>query len=83
MFLMSAKKGLTKDFEASSTSERGAGLSDMDLVELVLNGNRSAFDQLALKYTKRITRLANRYTHNWQDAEDVAQESFERAYKGR
>ena len=59
-------------------------MSDQDdrlLVELVKQGNKKAFDKLVLKYQQRIIQLVLRYVRDPSEAQDVAQESFIKAYK--
>ena len=55
--------------------------SDEDLVTLVQRGNKSAFDFLVLKYQHRIVHLVNGYIKDPSEAQDVAQESFIKAYR--
>jgi RNA polymerase sigma-70 factor (ECF subfamily) len=59
-----------------------ASSDDFNLVVRAQSGDRQAFDQLTLKYWPRVIKLAERYTRNRADAEDVAQEAFIKAYKG-
>ena len=54
---------------------------DRAVVESVINGNIDDFALLVGKYQLRIINLCLRYTKNYHDAEEVAQESFIRAYK--
>tara|TARA_B100000242_G_C42986144_1_gene457720 strand:+ start:316 stop:900 length:585 start_codon:yes stop_codon:yes gene_type:complete len=54
---------------------------DRAVVENVINGNIDDFALLVGKYQLRIINLCLRYTKNYHDAEEVAQESFIRAYK--
>ena len=60
----------------------GTSISDLSLVRCAQSGERRAFDQLVLKYRPRVVKLAMRYTRNPADAEDAAQETFIRAYRG-
>ena len=55
--------------------------SDEDLVLLVQQGSKSAFDFLVLKYQHRIIQLVNGYIKDPTEAQDVAQESFIKAYR--
>ena len=55
--------------------------SDEDLVLLVQQGDKSAFDFLVLKYQHRIIQLVNGYIKDPTEAQDVAQESFIKAYR--
>jgi RNA polymerase sigma-70 factor, ECF subfamily len=54
---------------------------DQALVERVQAGEKAAFDLLVRKYQHRLTSVISRYVHDWADAQDVAQESFIRAYR--
>lgn len=55
--------------------------SDKLLVRQVQAGDRRAFDLLVLKYQHKVLALASRYAREPQDAADIAQESFIRAYR--
>ncbi|HEX7387243.1 MAG TPA: RNA polymerase sigma factor RpoE [Castellaniella sp.] len=54
---------------------------DLALVERVRNGDRRAFDLLVIKYQRKIMRLLSRMIHDPSEVEDVAQESFIKAYR--
>ncbi|HYQ71090.1 MAG TPA: RNA polymerase sigma factor RpoE [Gammaproteobacteria bacterium] len=54
---------------------------DQALVERVQQGDKSAFDILVLKYQNKIIQLVNRYVHDPDEAMDVAQEAFIKAYR--
>jgi len=54
---------------------------DQALVERVQQGDKQAFDILVLKYQNKIIQLAYRYVHDRDEALDVAQEAFIKAYK--
>ena len=58
--------------------ERGI---DQALVERVQQGDKQAFDVLVLKYQNKIIQLIYRYVHDPDEARDVAQEAFIKAYK--
>jgi RNA polymerase sigma-70 factor (ECF subfamily) len=53
---------------------------DTRLVERFKAGDRDAFDRIVLRYRKDVYRIAHRMTGNHEDADDVAQETFLRAY---
>ncbi len=55
---------------------------DSDLVRRFKNGDEKSFNQLVLRYQKRIYDLTYRMVRNQQDAADVSMEVFVRAYKG-
>src|SRR6187431_805845 len=50
------------------------------LVDRARAGDASAFTELVEKYERKIFRLAKHITQNDEDAEDVLQESFMKAY---
>lgn len=54
---------------------------DQALVERVQRGDKRAFDILVLKYQNKIIQLAYRYVHDHDEAMDVAQEAFIKAYR--
>ena len=54
---------------------------DLALVERVQKGDRGAFDLLVRKYQQKIVAVISRYIHDWSECQDVAQESFIRAYR--
>lgn len=55
--------------------------SDISLVATCLRGNRNAFAPLVERYQARIYNLCYRYTHNTEDACDLTQETFIRAFR--
>jgi len=63
-----------------SCAER-ARASDSALVQWAQQGQRAAFDVLVTRYQHRIFRLAQRYTRDRADAEDVSQDAFIKAYR--
>ena len=65
--------------ELLKVEERDA---DFALVEDCRNGDSSAFDELVRRYKDRVYNVAYRFLGNHEDAQDVAQEVFVRAYRG-
>ncbi len=59
-----------------------AETDDKELVQLAQQGDRGAFDALMLKYQGQIIGLAYRMLDNMDEAADIAQEAFFRAYRG-
>ena len=55
--------------------------SDLALVRRVKKGEYSAFDLLVLKYQSRVIAISTKFVKDIQLAEDIAQESFFKAYK--
>jgi RNA polymerase sigma-70 factor (ECF subfamily) len=54
---------------------------DRELVQRVQKGDKSAFDVLVRRYQFRIIKLISRYVHDPNEAMDVAQEAFLKAYR--
>jgi len=54
---------------------------DLELVRRVQRGDSAAFDLLVRKYQHRIVALIGRYIHDWSECQDVAQDTFMRAYR--
>ena len=54
---------------------------DNELVRQCLAGNPQAFEVLVEKYQKPIFNVAYRMTHNYEDAEDITQSVFVKAYE--
>ena len=57
-------------------------LTDAQLVRLVRGGDNNAFDFLVLRYQHKITRLVLRYVADPDQALDIAQETFLKAFRG-
>jgi len=55
--------------------------SDTALVTAIKRGNTLAFEKLVLRYKPRMFAVAKRITKNREDAEDVVQESFHKAFR--
>jgi RNA polymerase sigma-70 factor (ECF subfamily) len=56
-------------------------LTDLQLVERTVAGDQRAFELLVLKYQRRIQRLIGRMVRDVDLVEDIAQETFLRAYR--
>ena len=56
-------------------------LDDRALVEACLAGRREAFDQIVVRHRRAVYRLCYRFVGNHEDATDLAQESFLKAYR--
>ena len=55
--------------------------SDMELVQRTVAGDQRAYGLLVLKYQRRIQRLIGRMVRDVDLVEDIAQETFIRAYR--
>jgi len=56
-------------------------LSDIELITKTLAGNQSAYTDLVKRHQRFIFTLAMRFTKNREDAEEVAQDTFVKAYR--
>src|SRR5437660_8151347 len=54
--------------------------ADSALVAATKRGDTQAFEELVLRHRQRVLAVALRITNNREDAEDVAQESFHKAF---
>ena len=52
------------------------GLTDIDIISAVLNGNQQAYAQLVERYQGFVFTLVLRYVKSREDAEEVAQDIF-------
>ena len=60
-------------------SEQSEG--DIQLVERYLSGDMTAFDELMIRYERQIYRVCYRFVNNRDDAMDLAQEVFIKAFE--
>src|SRR2546429_5840843 len=67
--------------QPSDENTRAIAESDAVAVERTLAGDRDAFRVLVERHSHNVFRLAYRMTGNRQDAEEVVQEAFLRAYQ--
>ena len=63
------------------TQQRESQELDQALVARVQRGDSVAFDLLVRKYQHRVAALISRYIHDWSEVQDVAQDTFIRAYR--
>src|SRR5271155_1244098 len=61
-------------------SPQAAGPADGELVARVLGGDRRAFDQLIQRYQRQAVAVSYRLLGNSQDALEVTQDAFLKAY---
>jgi RNA polymerase sigma factor (sigma-70 family) len=57
------------------------GQPDTDIIDRILKGNQSAFAMLVEKYQNYVFTLVLRFTENREDAEEIAQDVFVKAYR--
>jgi RNA polymerase sigma-70 factor, ECF subfamily len=56
-------------------------LDDRALVAICVAGRREAFDELVIRHRRAVYRLCYRFTNSHEDATDLAQDAFLRAYR--
>ena len=56
------------------------GAADEELVAAANRGDELAFESLAKRHQRRILAIAFRYTRVREDAEDIVQEAFQKAF---
>jgi RNA polymerase sigma-70 factor (ECF subfamily) len=61
--------------------EHGVGTSDWELVQQTRAGDRDAFRELVERYQRKIASLALGMLRNREDALDIVQETFAKAYQ--
>jgi len=65
----------------SKLNNNGEGISNSELVKKSQLGEKAAFEQLVIRHQELVFSLAYKLTGNREMANDVAQESFIRAWK--
>ncbi len=58
------------------------GADDRTLVEAFLGGRRDAFDVIVERHRRTVYQICFRFVNNHEDASDLAQDVFVRAFKG-
>ena len=66
---------------AALTIDFGAA-DDRSLVALFLDGHREAFDVIVERHRRHVYQICYRFVGNHEDASDLAQDVFVRAFKG-
>jgi len=59
----------------------GEDTSELALVQAAKKGDLEAFSDLVKRYDRNVFRIAQHITHNEEDAQDVVQEAFLKAYQ--
>ena len=57
-------------------------LDDTALVVAAASGNREAFDVIVERHRRSVYQVCYRFVHNHEDASDLAQDAFVRAWRG-
>ncbi|MBA2619719.1 MAG: sigma-70 family RNA polymerase sigma factor [Acidobacteria bacterium] len=69
--------------EASKTFVEVENLSDHELVEATKQGDEAAFAEIVRRYRNPITNYLYRFLNDYEEAVDLAQETFVRVYFAR
>jgi RNA polymerase sigma factor (sigma-70 family) len=56
-------------------------LSDIELITAILEGNTAVYAELVKRHQRYVFTLAMRYAKNREDAEEIAQDTFVKAYR--
>jgi RNA polymerase sigma-70 factor (ECF subfamily) len=67
---------------AAAPTDELATADDHRLVEAFLTGRREAFDVIVERHRRHVYQLCYRFVGNHEDASDLAQDVFVRAFKG-
>jgi RNA polymerase sigma-70 factor (ECF subfamily) len=76
---MTAPESRARD---ASPADDLAAADDRQLVEAFLDGRREAFDVIVERHRRHVYQLCFRFVGNHEDASDLAQDVFVRAFKG-
>ncbi len=76
-----AARRAPNDSMKPSVTPPSASDSDLQLVERTNAGDQRAFELLVIKYQRRIERLIARMVRDTDQVQDIAQETFIRAYR--
>jgi RNA polymerase sigma-70 factor (ECF subfamily) len=71
---------LDDSVQAGSPLRAGDALSDEEVVRRVLAGERQLFEILMRRYNRRLYRVARGIVHDDDEAEDVVQDAYVRAF---
>ena len=71
-----------RDAEGSASTDDLQGADDRTLVAAFLNGRREAFDVIVERHRRTVYQVCYRFLGNHEDASDLAQDVFVRAFKG-
>ncbi|KAA2242679.1 sigma-70 family RNA polymerase sigma factor [Chitinophaga agrisoli] len=58
-----------------------AGMDDINIINQVLKGDQQGFEELIKRYQSFVFTIALRYCRNREDAEEIAQDVFVKAYR--
>jgi len=68
---------------SGAVNQKAAHQSDEELIALFQEGKVEAFNIIVGRYKHQLVNFAYRYLSNYDDADDVAQETFVRVYRSK
>ena len=77
---MALDKSKNSGAEVRETAVRTEDLSDHELIEATKRGDEAAFAEIVNRYRKPITNYLYRFLNDYEEAVDLAQETFVRVY---
>jgi RNA polymerase sigma-70 factor (ECF subfamily) len=72
----------TEEARSATDTPLDQAAADTALVEACLEGDRQAFDVIVRRHQRSVYQLCYRFAGNHEDASDLAQDVFIRAYRG-
>src|SRR6516225_8868296 len=77
----SAKPSTTPSERRGTAEQTQSRMNDAELIREAQRGNHAAFEELVRQYDGAVLRLAYHMTRSEQDAQDIYQEAFLKAYR--
>jgi RNA polymerase sigma-70 factor, ECF subfamily len=71
---------VNRDSEQVDTNQK-ANNDDLALVHASKGGDVAAFEELVKRYDRKLFRIAQHLTHNREDAQDIVQDAFLKAFQ--
>lgn len=75
-----AVNSFVSELDTAGQRKEADAVDEVMLVAVARSGDSSAFVELSKRHSKRVLHKIYRITNNWQDAEDVLQESLMKAF---
>ena len=70
-----------KSYNKGIAEQTQTRMNDAELIREAQRGNQAAFEELVRQYDSQVLRLAYHMTRSEQDAQDIYQEAFLKAYR--
>lgn len=79
---VSRRESAERSQPTAETADQQAELTDHELVARCLGGHTGAFDVIVERHRRSVYQLCYRFVGNHEDASDLSQDVFLRAYRG-